>query len=380
MPLIAAPTSVRIGLRLGCLWGMVLVVATVDAQPQTTRRQQELGEVRREISRLQQQMDRLRGEAQSRSHELTRTEVELQLQRARLAEARQQRDALQSELAKLLDQTRELAEDLARTESILVASTQRLQGWTSESAARWLLMDSRGGDVERVRWLRYLVGGMNQRRAWYSMERRRLARLTAELRLRETELAEWVRREEERSHALIEAHRTQLNQLVTVRRRRDRLSSTVAELIARERRTAEFIDLLEGRSFADQTPMQRFRGLLDPPVRGQVAKGFGPQLDPRYRTRVPHNGLEYDLGVRGQAVHAIYSGEVVYAATFQGFGLTVIIAHPIDVYTLYAGLTSLRVSKGDVVALQQSVGSAGRSLYFEIRLENRPQDPAIWVR
>jgi septal ring factor EnvC (AmiA/AmiB activator) len=30
--------------------------------------------------------------------------------------------------------------------------------------------------------------------------------------------------------------------------------------------------------------------------------------------------------------------------------------------------------------LQSIVGLAGGTLYFEIRVENRPEDPALWLR
>ncbi len=351
-----------------------------QAQAPTSQREQELGQVRREISRLQEQIDHLQGEARSRSHELTRTEVELQLQRARLAEARKQRDALERELQALTAAVEELRTELEATEAILVASTQRLQGWSSRSAVRWLLADGDGTDLEQVRWLRYLAGGMSQRRQRFRAQQREFDALRTRLESRRGELADWVALEEQRSQQLIEAHRSQVRELTTVRRKRDQVSTAVASLVDRERRLADFLAVLEGRSFADDTPIQRFRGILDPPVRGTISKGFGPQLDPRYKTRVPHNGLEYRLGTRGQPVRAVYPGEVVYADTFQGFGPTVIIAHPDHVFSLYAGLSSTRVRKGDVVVLQQSIGSANRSLYFEIRLENRPQDPTDWVR
>ena len=351
-----------------------------QAQVRGSEREHELGQLRREISRLQEQVDQLQGEARSRSHELTRTEAELQLQRARLAEARKQRDGLEHELDMLTVAVDALQTELEATEAVLVASTQRLQGWSSQSAARWLLADGDGTDLEQVRWLRYLAGGMNQRRQRFRARQREFDGLRLELESRRGELAAWVSREEERSQQLIDAHRSQVRELATVRRQRDQVSTAVASLVDRERRLADFLAVLEGRSFADQTPIQRFRGILDPPVRGTVVKGFGPQLDPRYKTRVPHNGLEYQLGVRGQSVAAVYPGEVVFAATFEGFGPTVIIAHPDHVFSLYAGLSSMRVRKGDVVALQQPIGSADGSLYFEIRLENRPQDPAVWVR
>ncbi len=361
------------------LLGTISSALPSTAQPQPDQHQQELGAVRREISRLQEQVGLLNGEERSRSHELTRTEIELQLQRARLAEARKQQQGLRQDLQQLSSDATELGQRVKATESVLIASAQRLQGASSGSALRLLTTSNDSDDLNRVRWLRYLVGGMNQRRQRLLEQKTQLAGLQTELESREIELAQWVQKEEDRNQELTNAHRRQRGQLSSVKRRRDQLSTTVATLVDRERRLGDFISLLQGRSFADQTPIQRFRGILDAPVSGGISKGFGPQLDPRYKTKVPHNGVEYALSGT-QTATAIYSGEVVFAATFQGFGLTVIIAHPNNVFSLYAGLYSLRVSKGDVVALQQPIGSVQGSLYFEIRLENRPQDPINWVR
>jgi murein hydrolase activator len=125
--------------------------------------------------------------------------------------------------------------------------------------------------------------------------------------------------------------------------------------------------------------MQAFRGLIDWPARGRVTAGFGPLLDPRYRTRVPHNGLDIATAP-GAEVRAVFPGKVLYAAPFEGYGTTVVLFHAGRVLTLYAGLAEARVSREDVVPLGHVVGLATDKLYFEIRVENRPENPSIWLR
>ncbi len=71
---------------------------------------------------------------------------------------------------------------------------------------------------------------------------------------------------------------------------------------------------------------------------------------------------------------------MVFAAPFQGFGLTAVVHHPDRVFTLYAGLRQLHVAQEDVLSLGSVVGLAGETLYFEIRVHNRPQDPMTWLR
>ena len=125
--------------------------------------------------------------------------------------------------------------------------------------------------------------------------------------------------------------------------------------------------------------MQQFRGVLDWPAEGKVTEGFGSILDPRYRTKVPHNGVDLAVAA-GAPVKAVFPGKVLYAAPFQGYGDTVIVQHPGRVFTLYAGLASMRVGREDMLSLGDTVGLASDKLYFEIRVENRPEDPLSWLR
>ncbi len=125
--------------------------------------------------------------------------------------------------------------------------------------------------------------------------------------------------------------------------------------------------------------MTGFRGVLDWPVKGKVTERFGPRLDPRYRTQVPHNGVDLATAP-GADVHVVFPGKVLFAAPFEGYGPTVVVVHPGRVFTLYAGLQEIRVAKEGMVSLGDVVGLASDKLYFEIRVENHPDDPLSWLR
>ena len=126
------------------------------------------------------------------------------------------------------------------------------------------------------------------------------------------------------------------------------------------------------------TPMQQFRGILEWPAQGRVAERFGPRLDPRYHTQTPHNGIDLATAA-GSEIKVVYPGKVLFAAPFEGYGLTVVVHHPGRVFTLYAGLSELQRAKDDMVSLGETVGLASDRLYFEIRVENHPEDPLSWL-
>ena len=100
-----------------------------------------------------------------------------------------------------------------------------------------------------------------------------------------------------------------------------------------------------------------------------------------YRIEVPENAISIDIEVdEGSSVRAVFPGQVLYAAPFEGYGTMVVVHHPGRVFTLYAGLRELQVGKGDVLSLGDVVGHSADVVYFEVRVENEPQDPLLWLR
>jgi septal ring factor EnvC (AmiA/AmiB activator) len=58
----------------------------------------------------------------------------------------------------------------------------------------------------------------------------------------------------------------------------------------------------------------------------------------------------------------------------------VVVQHAGRVFTLYAGLSELRVRKDDILPLHTILGRAGSALYFEIRVDKNPENPRAWLR
>jgi murein DD-endopeptidase MepM/ murein hydrolase activator NlpD len=195
------------------------------------------------------------------------------------------------------------------------------------------------------------------------------------------EVNRWAEEERARQDRLVTVRRRQQSLLEEASEERRELARQARELETKERRLTDLIRALaEAADTAlDGRPIQQFEGVLDWPLEGEVTAGFGPRLDPRYGTKVPHNGIE--IAVPGShPAAAVYPGKVLFAAPLEGYGPTVVMLHPGRVFTLYAGLASLRVSSEDVLSLGDVVGTSTDRLYFEIRVENRPQDPLQWLR
>ncbi len=122
------------------------------------------------------------------------------------------------------------------------------------------------------------------------------------------------------------------------------------------------------------------------PVEGKITSKFGLRKDP-FDGRVRfHRGIDIEAP-EGTPVKAFMGGKVVFAGRKGGYGNLVILRHRDGKETYYAHLKEIDVSAGDKIESGEvlgKVGSTGRStgphLHFEIRVENRPVNPEMFIR
>ena len=164
-----------------------------------------------------------------------------------------------------------------------------------------------------------------------------------------------------------------------------RLEALIRDLQARQRRVAKVPPPGKG----GEPPAVGFgtlRGSLPWPTDGRIVGAFGEQVHPRFGTRTFKRGIDIEAG-EGSGIVAVAAGHVVYTGWFKGYGNLIILDHGNDFYTLYAHAAEIRVKEGDDVRQGETIGTvgdtgslAGPRLYFEVRYQGRPQDPAEWLR
>ena len=142
-------------------------------------------------------------------------------------------------------------------------------------------------------------------------------------------------------------------------------------------------------ALAEETSTQmQWDGSFRQLVNSQVESGFAD-----HRTYL-HDGdeidhqvhLGFDLASTANApVLAANSGTVVYADFLGIYGNCVILDHGMGLQTLYAHLSSIDVSGGDVVSRDEQLGLSGRTglaggdhLHFATLLQGRPVTPVEW--
>ncbi|MGL6041172.1 MAG: murein hydrolase activator EnvC family protein, partial [Deefgea sp.] len=124
------------------------------------------------------------------------------------------------------------------------------------------------------------------------------------------------------------------------------------------------------------------KGKMRLPAKGEIIGRFGA---PR-----GEGGTWKGLFIRtntGEPVHAVASGRIVFADWLRGFGNLMIIDHGNGYMSLYGANESLLKRVGDSVKAGDTIANAGNSggmadsgVYFEIRQNSRPLDPAAWVK
>lgn len=380
------------GLLAGVLLAAVMLMSgPVGAEEgDLSLRQQELEQLQRQIQSLQAELKRRRAEESEQRQALEETERELgELTRRlreteqRLEEARSRLDTLAAEQAGLeqqLDAQRDAMGQLLR-----LAYKQNnqplikllLSGQRPEALARqmhYFAILNRDQNRQLQEWLH-----RSQRLAEVIAEQRRITDQLANDRQSLEQTRETLARQKNRRAQILanlrdEARATE-QELARMEAERNQLNELV------ERMEAELTDM--SIEFPEGVDIAEIKGRLPWPLDGRVRARFGTPID---GSRLHWQGILLNAD-NGAEVRAVHHGRVVFADWLNGLGLLVILDHGDGMMTLYGRNQSLLrnvgewVRPGDVIA---EVGVSGGfdepGLYFELRRNGQPENPANWLQ
>ena len=348
------------------------------------------------------------------------TEVEIDALRAdiraiqaRLTAQEEQRDTLQDELREseqlisrvdqdldmLVSQQRSLEEDWVR----LTAETDRLRdnqnalsaGIEASIQQLWVLQQGGG--------LRIWLGGQSPHQAarhlaYYQLivEEQRTQLVEYQAGLSELETHTRMLTDAEEKLALqAEAIAARRAQLTAQQERKQQtlayITSALREgeqalrvLLQNQERLSSLLSELEALAITpalQSAPFVTRKGLLPMPVGGKPANRFGAVRNANIRWRGWMIPTEQGLPVK-----AIHGGRVIFADWLRGQGLILVIDHGEGWLSLYAQNHSLLRRAGEQVDAGTVLGKTGNTggsettgLYFEIRHNGEPVDPAEWL-
>ncbi len=395
----------------------LLLLVFVLAVPAAGQQKKDSGDLNDKERALQQTQKRLK-EERAKAAEARKREAgilsDLEAIDRRLNDKRKQVASLDGRIRRTQAEMSDLQQDIARLESRRAgqedAMTQRLRAMYRLQVQGGALPVLLSGDdpvaqAVRLRHLTTLATVDARMIQEYRVTSEGLADRKNRLEARRGEMSV-LRTEAEGERA--EADREAAKRRVILARVRDERAyhdRMVGELGEATRRLEAFIrDLQEKRRVAkvpppsskppkaapgESTPgvgLGTMRGRLEWPAAGRVVEEYGTRVNPRFGTKTFRNGIDIDA-VEGSNVHAVYPGHVLYTGWFRGYGNLIIVDHGSEYYTLYAHVADMKVTEGDDVRQGQVIGTVGDTgslqgprLYFEVRYQGRPQDPAQWLR
>ena len=354
----------------------------------------ELSDLKREIQVFRDQEQNLdhREEAIRRSHDEVTHEIELTHQ---LLGEMDQRERL------LARQNKVLEKELTKSKSHYKASRQALS-----SHLRAMYIRGRQGKLESI-----LTSGsfsrMVTRMKWDDLmvqlgaglvdDTRSEGRLISSRQKQlEVSLAEiWLSREEagQQSGHMENLLAEQIAALRDLDHERREIKDRLLELSMNEQRLAFVLNDLEdlrsrrqAESHSGPSQLTDLAEQLEWPARGELLRGFGRSVHPRFQTVTLNNGVNIAARL-GAPVAAVATGNVEFSDRLPGFGQCVILDHGAGYYTLYAHLDRVFVASSEKIARGQVIAEVGRpepgepsQLYFEIRHGKTPLDPLDWLR
>ena len=346
----------------------------------------QLAELRRQLDALREELNRYQGEQESIQQRLQQEELEL---------ARLHREIFNTERSIAISHN--VSEALAEEAEQL----ERLSHQQETQVRREIQAVYRNGPQEPIKLLlnqedpaqfslmlgyyRRLLAVREEKILQYrdtmrDLQQNRLARQEEEARLgelltrldeqRDTLQVSRVRRQETLAMLSAEIANTeqQIAQKEADQRRLEELISSIA-------RQAEELSVP-----SNITPFAEIRGQCRWPTQGQIVGQFGQARTGTLRW----NGVQI-AAPDGAEVQAVHQGRVLFADYLRGYGLLVIIDHDDAYLTLYGHNQYLYVEPGDWVQSGQPIARVGNTggqqdagLYFEIRQQGRPTNPANW--
>jgi murein DD-endopeptidase MepM/ murein hydrolase activator NlpD len=337
--------------------------------------------LRQDKSRVQQELRQVKVKQRATHNELVEAQQELENARARLRAARLQLRATRNHIACV---QKDLVSTEARLKEHKQAFARRIRALYEASQPTMLAVLVGVTDYEdftnRVRFAR-LVAEQDQNLLL------RLVQFEAKLEDRKQQL-EKLEAQQAAYHSQVQAEtkkvadqeartRQVLNSILHDRKRLE------AQLAALEEESREIERMLARSQRAGGWARYSgtWSGSLLKPVPGHICSGFGMRMHPILGYVRMHTGVDISASY-GTPIKAADKGLVVYAGWRGGYGKCVIIDHGSGIATLYAHMSSISVSSGEIVRRGEVVGAVGSTglstgphLHFEVRRNGCPVDP-----
>jgi septal ring factor EnvC (AmiA/AmiB activator) len=366
----------------------LLLTALLLCSKAVANDEQQLSNLKQEIKKLEQWLNTARDEHSQLDQALRKSDLEIAELLKKIERTRTELKEEQFRLKKLRLEQSQLRELKQQHRQHLAEQLRSAQKLGDQGPLKLLLNQNDPQQAQRM--MRYFD--------YFNVARiKNIQRLLAELQHLDT-IAEQIL-QQERKLQQSESRLLKQNRALTTRKQAQKklLASLSKQLFSKEQRLrrkqtdrkrlekllGEVQNLISNSPRKnDERPFRAMKGKLPRPASGRISKAFGNRRDQHARW----DGWLINT-LEGQKVRAVHHGRVVFSDWLRGFGLITIIDHGHGYLSLYAHNQTLFhdvgtwVNQGDTLALSGINQDSGKAnLYFEIRHQGRPQDPAVWLK
>lgn len=394
-----------------------LIAPAIADQRADTKRQLEAA--RQDVVELKKLLEKLQQEKSGVQQQLKKTETEMGDLESQVKELQRELKGSEQEIQRLDQEKKKLQG--ARTEQQRLIAIQARAAYQSgrQEYVKLLLNQQNPEKFSRtLTYYDYLSQARLDQLAAFNETLRQLANVEQEITSHQAQLqaqkaglderhAKLAEARKERQQALAKLNNEFANRDQRLKARQQeqadlgRVLKTIEETLARQAREAEEARKRElaarqarpsGQPSGPQVtsgatyggPFASARGKLPWPVDGRLVARYGTPRGGDARTK--WDGVLIGAPA-GSQVRAVHGGRVVFADWLRGAGLLVILDHGNGYLSLYGHNQSLLKSAGDLVKAGEPIATVGNSggqetsaLYFAIRQNGRPSDPAQWCR
>lgn len=348
-----------------------------------------LNELKQEIAKLNAQLQKTQKESGQVTEALRQSDKDISDLLKKIEETRAKLSEGQERLKKLRQEQGQLRELELKHRAELSKQVRAAQQVGQDGPVKLLLNQDDPQQAQRMlRFFSYFNQARVKQIQQVVQELTRLEQIATLIKDSEAELLQNERQQLQNQRALVQKKAQQQQVLA---RLKDSISSSAQQIAAKEanRKVLEKL-ITEVKTLLDNSPRKNdarpfasLKGKLPAPVAGRVLQGFGSAIADTSRRQEGWLIATQE----GSKVRAIHHGRVVYSDWLRGYGLILLIDHGQGYLSLYAHNQSLLrdvgnwVNQGDVIASAgHSGGNDSSALYFEIRYNGRPQNPASWIQ
>lgn len=394
---------------------IILLVALLVCVPLAMPRRNSTS-VRKEKQENVRKMERTRRQIDDNNAQTARELRNLQSIEGRMATGRTRAERLRRYAENVRLASKELQDSITLNTRNLetlrksyAASLRAIRGQRhiSSSAAYILSSESFSQAGSRARYLRELAKWEQEKAASVSAATARLKRqhravdsLHNVLRISLDSLAsaeEELRIQQHQASAVISSLKRQSKNLRGVLREQERLARQLDDELNRIIEEEQRKQQAKPEKKQEQRPQDTKltgsfasnKGRLPRPVdrAATVVSTFGRHSHAELaKVQTQNNGIDFETSPGARAV-SVFPGVVSMVIVMEGFQNVVIVRHG-EYLTVYAGIGSLNVRKGQSVEAGQSLGTIASDpadgnrtrLHFEVRHEKQKLNPADWLR